>query len=254
MHQKPQPFTSMEEVDAYFAQDPLPCLICGKAYHGLYAHIQMSHKMLLDDYKSEFGIPWTRKLNSPSLKEKQAAIINEQRANGTIPLRPSDEHLAKLPIYVSENSRPLQSVVRKTRSDNALNIHNRTEKLKHEDYEEFLRRVATGRTLTEVGKDPDMMWRETFVSYCKLHPEFNAQVEEVLDNLPLSVQFRGQRSGKTYKQLVVFMREVQGKTWPQIASILSIPEGNANSTYFRLKRQGKLDEYRIWQQPSKTDE
>jgi hypothetical protein len=254
MKKTPKPFTSMAEIDAYFAQDPLPCLLCGKAYHGLHKHIQMGHKMNLDDYRVEFGIPWTRKLISPSLRAKQAAIMNDQRENGVIPSRPSDEHLAKLPGYSLEGRRPLQAVVRKAMSDHALHTHNRTEKLSHKDYEEFLRRIATGRTLTEVGKDSDMMWRETFVAYCRLHPEFNARVEEVLDNLPVNVQLRGQRTGKSFKQLIVFMREVQGKTWPQIASILSIHEANGRSTYHRLKTQGKLNEYRIWQPSSKSGE
>jgi ROS/MUCR transcriptional regulator protein len=253
MYQKPQPFSSMAEVDAYFAQDPLPCLICGYAYHGLHKHIQMGHKMHLDDYRVEFGIPWTRKLISPSLRTKQAAIINDQRENGVIPSRPSDEHLAKMAKYSLQNRRPLQAVVRKAMSDHALHTHNRTEKLKHEDYEEFLQRVATGRTLTEVGNDPDMMCRETFEVYSHQHPEFRAELENVLDNIPINVQLRGQRTGKTFKQLIVFMREVQGKSWSQIASILSINETNGRGTYHRLKTQEKLDEYRIWQQHSKSD-
>jgi ROS/MUCR transcriptional regulator protein len=247
-------FTSMAEVDDYFAQDPLPCLICGKSYHGLPQHIQAAHKMSAEEYKALFGIPWTRGLISPSLKKKLSDITHENRAKGILLDRPSDEHIAKLSSLSKNNRRPMQSVVKKAISDNALNIHKRTEKLKHTDYEEFLRRVATGRTLSEVAKDPDMMWRETFEVYSHQHPEFRAKLENVLDNLPINVQLRGQRTGKTFKQLIVFMREVQGKTWPQIASILSINEANGRSTYHRLKTQGKLDEYRIWQQSSKSDE
>jgi hypothetical protein len=159
-----------------------------------------------------FGIPPSRPLLSPSRYSQQVQTVNRIR--------------------------PLGRAVPLTKANSSSKI------LSHGHYKEFLRRVATGRTIAEVGNDPDIMVRETFDSYCRENLSFQKKVEEVLDNLPLKTQIRGQRTGRSFREIIVFMREIQGKTWPQIAQFLDIAESTPRTTYHYLKVTGTLDEYR----------
>lgn len=236
-------FQTMAEVDAYFAQDPLPCLICGGRYNSLHQHVYHTHKMKADEYKEQFGIPWRRGLISASMREKQSAIMNEQRAAGILPHSPSPEHLAKLAVAL-KNRRPTQKAVRNGMSVHALSTHNREEKLGPADYEEYLRRVASGKTISEVGKEGDLMRRETFDTYCRKNPEFKAKLDEVLDGLPYELQLRCQTVGKTLKTMIVLLRDGHGASWPEIGKALGIKESSGSSIYFRLRKRGELAKYR----------
>jgi hypothetical protein len=111
-------------------------------------------------------------------------------------------------------------------------------------HDEFLRRIGTGRTIADVARDEDMPSAKVFDLYCLTRPSFARKVEEVLDNISPKVQFRGQRSGRTVREIIVFMREIQCKTWPQIAMFLDISEQTTRMTYFELRDTGKLDDYR----------
>ena len=80
--------------------------------------------------------------------------MNRQRKEGILPHSPSKEHLAKL-VKSSKNRKPTQAAVRNALSKNALKTHNRTEHWCAKDFEEYLRRIAEGITITEVGKDKE---------------------------------------------------------------------------------------------------
>jgi predicted transcriptional regulator len=49
-------------METYFAQNGLPCLLCGRTYLALHLHLNKTHEMALDDYRARYGIPWTRGL------------------------------------------------------------------------------------------------------------------------------------------------------------------------------------------------
>lgn len=199
--------------------------------------------MSTDEYREEFGIPWRRTLISPTLRTKQAAIMNQQKAEGILPHAPSPEHIARL-ITAAQNRRVSPASVTDVWVRHALSTHGQTERLSHKDFEEFLRRVSTGRTITEVGRDPDMMRRETFDTYCRRNPDFMRKVEDVLDGLPPAVQVRGQRVGKSLKRFIVILRELHQMSWPEIGFMLDMVEGTPRNIYHRLKHAGKLEEFR----------
>jgi hypothetical protein len=235
-------FTTLEQVDAYFAQDPLPCLICGKAYKALHKHVQAGHHLHPDEYRAMFAIPWRRTLICNSMREHQAAIMNEQRERGILPSRPSDAHLQRL-ATTKFHRRPLVPSVRKAMSDHALSSHGREEKLNLADYSEYLRRIETGRTITEVGED-GLMCRETFETYCRRNPDFNAKVQEVLENLPAVVQVRGGRVGKKLRRELICLREEFEMEWPEIGEWLGLSDSKVRNLYHTMKNNGTLAEYR----------
>lgn len=209
----------------------------------MHKHVSGAHDLTADEYREQFGIPWGRSLISPSFKARQAEIMAQQRAEGKLPATPTPEHIAMLHER-AKLRRSFVATVKNAQSRHALSLHGRAEKLSHADFEEYLRRIATGRTITEVGRDPDMMRRETFDSYCRENPEFKAKVEKVLDDLPPAVQVRGQCVGDSLKKLIVLMRETYQMTWPEIGQTLGLNENTPRGIYHRLKRFGQLEALR----------
>lgn len=235
-------FTTMAEIDAYFDTDKLTCLLCGGEYISLHVHVRNSHGMTAEDYKAEYGIPWQRGLISKSHKEKQARIMNEQRAKGILPQCPPPSHMKKLRKAASENRRPIQKAVSHAISQQALKSHGRTRHWGEKDFEEFLRRIGEGRTITEVGKDKDMPCRELFDEFKRENPDFDKKFWDVWEALPFDVQVRGQKTGKRFKIAIVKLRHA-GKTWPEIAKELNVNASTPCSMWHRLKISGELDQY-----------
>lgn len=58
------PFRTRQEVNRYFGDETIQCLICGKRFGRLCYHLAAKHAMTADEYKSRFGLPWTRGLTS----------------------------------------------------------------------------------------------------------------------------------------------------------------------------------------------
>jgi hypothetical protein len=61
---KHPPFRTRQEVNRYFGGRTIQCLICGKRFGRLNYHLAAKHAMTADEYKSRFGLPWTRGLTS----------------------------------------------------------------------------------------------------------------------------------------------------------------------------------------------
>jgi hypothetical protein len=61
---KPLPFETRQAIDRYFSHKTITCLLCGKRFRRLSFHLAAKHAMTTDEYKGEFGLPWTRGLTS----------------------------------------------------------------------------------------------------------------------------------------------------------------------------------------------
>jgi hypothetical protein len=60
----PPAFKTRRDIERYFSGDTIECLICGRHFKRLQTHLAAKHGMTADDYKSRFGLPWTRGLTS----------------------------------------------------------------------------------------------------------------------------------------------------------------------------------------------
>src|SRR6266852_6403892 len=60
----PQAFKTRRDVERYFSGDTIECLICGRHFKRLQRHLTAKHGLSADDYKKQFGLPWTRGLTS----------------------------------------------------------------------------------------------------------------------------------------------------------------------------------------------
>src|SRR6266446_10702411 len=61
---KPQVFKTRRDIERYFSGDTIECLICGRHFKRLQRHLAAKHGVSADDYKKQFGLPWTRGLTS----------------------------------------------------------------------------------------------------------------------------------------------------------------------------------------------
>ena len=61
---KSQLFRTRRQVERYFAGDTIKCLLCGRRFGRLSFHLAAKHRVTTDDYKSRFGLPWSRGLIS----------------------------------------------------------------------------------------------------------------------------------------------------------------------------------------------
>lgn len=52
------------EVERYFGGKTIKCLLCERRFGRLSFHLAAKHGVTTDDYKSQFGLPWTRGLTS----------------------------------------------------------------------------------------------------------------------------------------------------------------------------------------------
>jgi hypothetical protein len=60
------PFRTRREVERYFGGKKIECLLCGRRFGRLSFHLAAKHGVTTDDYKSRFGLPWSRGLTSAS--------------------------------------------------------------------------------------------------------------------------------------------------------------------------------------------
>jgi hypothetical protein len=60
----PRRFETRREIERYFGGETIECLLCGRKFKRLQTHLATKHEMTADDYKTRFGLPWTRGLTS----------------------------------------------------------------------------------------------------------------------------------------------------------------------------------------------
>jgi predicted transcriptional regulator len=64
-------FKTPEELDRYLSGDIIECLLCGKVYKTLGVHILRIHGVSVEKYQERFGIPYSRKLDSATIKDQR---------------------------------------------------------------------------------------------------------------------------------------------------------------------------------------
>lgn len=232
----------MEEIDAYLDGDKVTCLVCGKSFVTLSPHINVAHQLTAEAYKQRYDIPWRRGLISRPLRERKAKMMKGYKEAGILPHAPSPEHIANLLRVCVKHRRPITQPARDTSGKRFLALHGKTERWSQKDFEEYLRRIKTGRTIKEVGKDPDMPCREVFDTYLRNNPAFAETFEREWNMLPFEVQVRAQRTGERFKHYIVELR-LMGMTWPQIANFMNVKENTVRGCWHRLKHSESLDKY-----------
>lgn len=107
----------------------------------------------------------------------------------------------------------------------------------HERYEEYLRRVASGRTPQDVGNDPDMPDQALFYRYKIRNPAFGKKFDKVWESLPYSVQAQARKLGKRFRRDVNRLHKA-GHSAIEISNILGVYKSTIAKTLFRIRNEG----------------
>jgi len=141
-------FTNKEDVENYYKGDKIQCLICKKWFKSLGRHLP-THKMNVDKYKKEFGLPWGKGLCGCITADKHRNNAETRRANGELLTGcMSKEHAAKLHKTGSRKITPLHS---KDRSKFFTNL-GKQNKYHILDYQKCWKLFNDGLTQKEIGK------------------------------------------------------------------------------------------------------
>ena len=208
----------MEEIRQYHDQPKLTCLLCGREYASLSAHLTCTHELEADRYREIYGLPWTTSLAGKDWREVQGRTMKKTRASGKISRMPTPEHLQVM-RRSAQNRRPVVEAVRRARAPTLSEQKRQKVKTALERMEEYLRRIGTGRTITEVGKDEDMPSFQSFYKRCSENPDYLRRFEAIWDQLPVEVQIRGRRMGPRLGKMIGALLD-EGKTWEEIGRIM----------------------------------
>lgn len=224
---KKVPFQTIEQVEAYLDQEEIPCLICGKAFKGLHTHINRLHQISVDEYKFKFGIPRKYGLAGKSFRANSARMMIEKREKGLLPAAPTEEHIAML-----HRIKKKPAFVPCIRALHQKNGNEReAQRWSVSDYDEYITRMATGRTMWEVGRDKDLMGLVRFKKWCKSNTEFEDRLIEVIDNLSFLIQIRGRHPGPSLKGLVALLHDEYQLGWVDIAWALGLQSHMVRNIY-----------------------
>jgi hypothetical protein len=235
----PDPFRTRAELEAYFDDDKLACLICGKRFANLGLHVSATHKISGDAYRERFGIPWTYGLAGKAFREKSARRFRELREEGRLALAPSEEHIKTLREAASKKRRKIVPAFSNDSRIKVLALHGRTEKWGVDDLEEYLRRIGQGRTPVEVSRDPDMPCAKVFYKNVRENADYQKRYQKIWDTLPYKVHVRAGKPSRKYEREVVRLRR-EGLTWQEVAHKLDVGVSAVRGTWHRLKKQGRL--------------
>jgi DNA-binding NarL/FixJ family response regulator len=236
-------FSSFEELKVYFDKDKLTCLLCGREYIGLGNHISVGHEITMDEYKAQFGIPWTYGLAGKGFREQTSRRLTKLRKQGIIPYSPSSEHIKKLKKSLLKR-RPAVDASRNDSRNKVLELHGRKEKWQPDDFNEYLRRVASGRTLTEVSCDEDMPHHTTFLKYIAENHHFKKKYEKIWNGLPYSVKVRANKLDEKFEHDLIKLRR-KGLALTDIAAKLNVKTAAVRQRWHTLKKKGKLKPFDI---------
>jgi hypothetical protein len=238
---KTQPFATIEDVKSYLDGDKVTCLLCGREYVALGGHITAMHDMTGDDYRERFGIPYKYGLASKPFRENSKRRIRRLRKEGRMLPQPSLTTMKKM-WKARKHRRPLTPATLQENRQKLLKFFGKDSTWQKEDYEEFLRRVMTGRTASEVGKDKDMPSHYAFLSHLRNNAAAKKKYDAYWKRQPFAAQSRAGKLDDRYYQTLVRLRN-SGLTWREVAAKMKVKEAAARNMWYALKRSGRLKKY-----------
>ena len=183
-------FKTQKEVNEYFSHNKIQCLICGKWFKSLAAHIAMKHGINVREYKDKFNLPLTQSLSCKNTRKKSRDALIKRIASGDSGLMDIQEvgHLGQQIIPTFRN-------------------------YTKENYSKHMKKVNKKRIANITMNRP--MEMEQYVCYLEKHslcPYHILHEEKSLGLITYSTFRRSyNKSPKQYKHLYVRIRSISSK-------------------------------------------
>lgn len=193
---EPRAFTR-EEVDAYLGGQKIECLICGRLFNTLSAHIQRIHSITGDEYRQRYGLPFSTGLASAAERERHSKrSSNPEQLKRMRGLGDQYRHLAHAAVSARGARQP--EYAKKERTERALRIAGVDKQYEESDFQKFLDLTLTGVPAKDVAKMPGMPGLTVWYKYRRDNPGFDAKVVKAWDDAPFDVQAKLQVLGKRF--------------------------------------------------------
>jgi CRP-like cAMP-binding protein len=216
-------FTTVEEIEAYFAGAKIQCLLCGKWYKQISpSHLSAKHDTTPEEYRQRYGLPWMRGLTAEHSRQKRSAISKQLIDTGRIPKIDGTDSEIKRKAKESQ-PRPIQPAIRES-TQRRLRKFRKQQGYAWErsDYEAVLDRMKTQqRILSDVCRDPDLPGISAWQTFAAAHPDMAAQEEQIHFSLPYALQIMSRRVSPQFRTDCQRLRD-QGMTFEEIAAALEV--------------------------------
>jgi hypothetical protein len=154
-------FETREQIETYLASERVTCLLCGHNYRILETHLRSVHEITGDDYRSMYGLPFTRGLCGASFSEQRMEhgrrLYEENQERQSAALTAAKAVQAK--HGNPQRNKPVYWKRERVQYDRAV-------------YDEFVRRVLSGRAVCDVENDPDMPTTSNVYWYMERDADF----------------------------------------------------------------------------------
>lgn len=110
---RPPPFETLGEINRYFDSNKIACLLCGRRFLRLGYHLRNSHRVPPDQYRKQFGLPWSRGLTSR--RSRQQSGWTEKRKDAARKLAKKTRFFERAHTF---HPRTLSPAVRKAMAAN----------------------------------------------------------------------------------------------------------------------------------------
>jgi ROS/MUCR transcriptional regulator protein len=104
-------FTDPKELHEYLNNETITCLRCGKEFKSLGIHLQNVHNMNPDEYRSIYGIPWTKGLTCASTTKIRSEITKEKFKTGEFKASKEQAALARKSLKKQRPRQPIREVL-----------------------------------------------------------------------------------------------------------------------------------------------
>lgn len=162
-------FESREAVDAYLSGDVIDCLICGNHFRSLEPHLSRSHDISADEYREKYGLPYRRGLCCDGFSKARS-----ERAKRTF-----EENVDRQMSALAKAKAVQQKLGNPQRCKPVFWKKERT-RFGPEHYEEFIKRVVSGRSVSDVSNDPDVPHSTHVYLYMKKNKGFAERYRAII--------------------------------------------------------------------------
>lgn len=229
------PFQTTEEVHQYLDNNKITCLLCGRKFITLPPHLLAFHKITAEDYRFQFGIPFRYGLAGKAFRQASAERMQALISKGVI--KAAQPGVLWPP---RQRRRRLVSLVQNQDLEKLMRLHGKDKPFDQAVYEEFLRRVAAGRTVASVATDKDMPNTKAFFKHMQLNPDLKAAYDHARNALPIDLQVKTRRTTLQYYDKIYELRS-QGLTWLQISAAMKVRPSTLRNAWRRMRLSGDLD-------------
>jgi len=183
-------FTTKKEIEEYFSNpEGIQCLLCGRIFEALGAHLHAIHGIFHDEYRARYGLPWSRGLVSKKVSNRLSEALTKRIENGSF--IPKPDHKAAVKRILEGARRKDQPFFKEIKSEMTRRSNQERVKYSHKDYENVLSVMLKRQiTLNQACMDKALPAKSRVLDYAESNPEFRKKLLDTYYALPYAVQAR----------------------------------------------------------------